>query len=544
MTNINSLYKEDTRAVIYTRFSSHNQREESNEAQIRACTEFATIKGLHIVDIYSDSAKSGTNADREAFQRMIKDSEEHKFKYLLVHKLDRFARDKYDSVVYKRKLKMNGVTLISVSENLDGSPESLILEGLLESMAQYYSVNLAREVMKGMKESAYDCKHLGGTPPLGYDVDPETHKYVINESEAKIVKIIFEKYAHDVGYNQILSYLNGMGYRTKRGKLFGKNSLYSILQNEKYAGKYIFNKKLEKSVSGKRNPTLKPKDEWIVIDGGVPAIIDQQTFDIVQFKMKNNRDKAGMYKAREIYLLSGLIVCGECDEGMYGNTRICGRNKSRYSSYRCYGSANKRGCKNKEIRREYVDNYVLDELYEKLFSNYSIQKLTAMLNEYNNKIASESDSELKRIEKALEENQRKISNIFSFIMDKGLSADIAQADLTRLDEEKKLLERQRKEIEDKNTSNAISEAIVKELIERSSEFIKTRKLSECRNFITSYIDKVTVYENKVEVIFRFKTFNSDTGEFEAMKSEATRKSLIKKYKLPRKGFNRVEKGQD
>ena len=117
--------------------------------------------------------------------------------------------------------------------------------------------------------------------------------------------------------------------------------------------------------------------------------------------MKNNRDKAGMYKAREIYLLSGLIVCSECDEGMYGNTRICGRNKSRYSSYRRYAGVNKRCCKNKEIWREYVDNYVLDELYEKLFSHYSIQKLTAMLNNYNNKVASKSDSELKKILKKI-----------------------------------------------------------------------------------------------------------------------------------------------
>ena len=162
----------------------------------------------------------------------------------------------------------------------------------------------------------------GGTPPLGYDVDPETHKYIINEEEARIVRIIFEKYAHDVGYNQILSYLNRMGYRTKRGQPFGRNSLYSILQNEKYVGKYIFNRKQEKGTSGKRNPTLKPKEEWIVIDDGVPAIVDQQTFDIVQFKIKGNREKARMYRAREIYLLLGLIICGECGESMYGNTRF------------------------------------------------------------------------------------------------------------------------------------------------------------------------------------------------------------------------------
>ena len=142
MTTTNLLY--DNTAAIYARFSSHNQREESIDAQVRACREYAKTKGFRVVEIYSDSAKSGTNTDREAFQIMIEDSEEHKFKYLLIHKIDRFAREKYDSVVYKRKLKINGVTVISVTENLDGSPESLILEGLLESMAQYYSTNLAR----------------------------------------------------------------------------------------------------------------------------------------------------------------------------------------------------------------------------------------------------------------------------------------------------------------------------------------------------------------------------------------------------------------
>ena len=187
---------DDTRAVIYARYSSHNQREESIEAQVRECKKFAVSQGLHIVEVYSDSAKSGTNTDREAFQRMIKDSAEHKFKYLILHKLDRFARAKYESAIYKHKLKENGVTVLSVTEKLDDSPESIILESVIEGMAQYYSANLAREVMKGMRESAYDCKHLGGIPPLGYDVDPETHKYVINESEAKIIKIIFEKYAH------------------------------------------------------------------------------------------------------------------------------------------------------------------------------------------------------------------------------------------------------------------------------------------------------------------------------------------------------------
>ena len=152
-------------AVIYARYSSHNQREESIDAQVRACEEYAAKHGLQVVQVYQDSAKSGTNADREQFQRMIEDSGKGLFRVLLIHKLDRFSRDKYDAVTYKRKLAFNRVSLISVSENLDGSPESKILESLLEGMAQYYSENLSREVMKGMKESAYKGTHLGGTPP-------------------------------------------------------------------------------------------------------------------------------------------------------------------------------------------------------------------------------------------------------------------------------------------------------------------------------------------------------------------------------------------
>ena len=401
----------DSTAVIYARFSSHNQREESIEAQERACREYAQRKGLQVIKVYADRAKSGTNAEREEFQRMIKESGEKKFRYLIIHKLDRFSRNKYDAVNYKRKLRMNGVTILSVTENLDDTPESQILESLLEGMAQYYSQNLAREVMKGLRESAYDCKHLGGIPPLGYNVDPNTQKYVINEAEANIVRLIFEKYLGGWGYKKLLDYLNNMGYKSKRGSCFGKNSLSSILTNEKYVGRYIFNKRKEKTIDGKRNPTLKPKEEWIIIEGGIPAIIDQTTFDAVQKKLSRNKRKSGSFKAKETYLLSGLIFCGECGEAMHGNKHIDGRKRSNYSSYRCHGRENKRGCKNKEIRRDYIDSFVLDELYKRLFSKISLQRLTEMLNDYNQKMSLATNSELSKAKSELSEVLRKVSSI-------------------------------------------------------------------------------------------------------------------------------------
>jgi site-specific DNA recombinase len=203
------------------------------------------------------------------------------------------------------------VTIHSVLERLDGSPESVIMETLLEGMAQYYSLNLAREVLKGQREAAFSGKqNLGGMPPLGYNINKESRKYEINEDEARIVRIIFEKYASGIGYNTILEYLNGMDYRTKRGRPFAKNGLHSILHNEKYTGVYIFNKKLEKDVSGKRRPQVKPESEWVVIEDGVPAIVDKDTFNRVQIKLAENQNKCGRFKAKEVYLLSGLIQCG------------------------------------------------------------------------------------------------------------------------------------------------------------------------------------------------------------------------------------------
>jgi len=235
---------------------------------------------------------------------MIADARQKQFQYVIVHKLDRFSRNKYDAVMYKRELKVNGITLLSVTENIDGSPESIILESLLEGMAQYYSANLAREVMKGLKENAYKCKHTGGFAALGYNVDPVTKEYIINEEEAKIVKIIFEKYSNGIGYRQILEYLNAMGYKTKFGKPFAKNSLHNILKNEKYIGTYIYNRKVEKDATGRRSPKLKPREEWIVKENGVPAIIDKDTFNSVQLKLAQNIDSGGRYKAKQIYLFN------------------------------------------------------------------------------------------------------------------------------------------------------------------------------------------------------------------------------------------------
>ncbi|MBM7855881.1 DNA invertase Pin-like site-specific DNA recombinase [Desulfohalotomaculum tongense] len=307
------------KAVIYARFSSDNQREENITAQVRACTEYASRKGCTVVKVYTDEARSATTDDRPSFLEMIDQIKTKLIKtdIVLVHKLDRVARNRYDSAFYKRELRQAGVRVESVLEHLDDSPESILMESVIEGMAEYYSRNLARDVMKGMKETTLQGKHTGGKPPLGYDVDSEG-KYIINETEARAVKIIFEMYSAGCGYNAILARLNTHGYKTKASKPFGKNSLHGILRNKKYIGIYVFNRTAAKQ-GGKRNHHLsKPLEEIIELSDAIPPIIDEETFRSVQERMDANRQGPARSKAKVNYLLSGLIWCGECNHKMTG----------------------------------------------------------------------------------------------------------------------------------------------------------------------------------------------------------------------------------
>ena len=193
------------KAFAYARFSSDQQREESIDAQLRAIREYADKNGIEIIREYTDEAKSATSDKRPAFQRMFEDLPLFRPDCVIVHKLDRFSRDRYDSAFYRRIIKKNGGRLVSVLEPLDDSPESIILESVLEGMAEYYSRNLARETLKGLKETALKCGHTGGTTPLGYDV--VNKKYEINPAEAETVRLIFSMYANGKSYDQMLGEL-------------------------------------------------------------------------------------------------------------------------------------------------------------------------------------------------------------------------------------------------------------------------------------------------------------------------------------------------
>ncbi|MCY0903105.1 MAG: recombinase family protein [Firmicutes bacterium] len=520
--------------ALYARFSSDNQREESIDAQVRAIETYCQQHGMAIVRRYIDRAKSATTDKRPAFQEMIADSGKKIFDAIVVHKLDRFSRDKYDSTFYKRKLKENRVSLISLSEHLDGSPESLMLESVIEGMAQYFSANLAREVMKGMKENAHQCKHTGGKPPLGYDVDPDTRRLVTNEAEAVTVRLIFDLYLRGWGYDRILTELNARALLTKRGQPFGKNSLHDILVNEKYAGVYTFNLKASQDPFGKRNNHARKDDDSVIrIEGGVPAIVTREVFDDVQAKMSRNRRSPGAYKGKESYLLSGLIFCGECAQqdgrayAMAGNRHVAGRNKSVYVSYRCGNrDRTKVACHNKELRRAYIERFVIDELQRRIFHDGNLSQLVQQLNAHLRASAATDQKEIKRLESELAKVSREIDNIVRAVTSGAGYAPLMEK-MAELEGQRETLQSRVKQLRDARRPNAVTQEDLRALLSRFRQAIEDNDIAEMRRFVTAYVHQVMVYHDHVEVTFRMQSSGQIGTDSLAVRSASDRKELPK-----------------
>ena len=490
---------EKIKAVQYARFSSENQRDESIDAQLRANGEYAERNNIQIVKTFVDRARSATSDKRPEFQEMIKYCEEDTtgVSMVIVHKLDRFSRDKYDSVKYKQRLKMKGISVVSVTEKLDNSPESVI-----EGMAQYYSANLAREVAKGQRENALKGLHNGGDAPLGYDVAFDK-TYLVNEEEAQAVKIIFDMYVNGYSYSNIIDKLNDLGYKTKRGNKFGKNSLHGILSNEKYTGVYVFNKTQRKGINGKRNGhKQKSEDEIIKVEGGIPQIIDKEVFLQAQEMMQKRKKAPGSHKATTLYLLTGIIRCGECGHAMQGNKRKDKYNND-YISYRCGCRKQKRDCTNREIKRDYLEEFILIELEKHILNDEAIPALSKELNERLKIKSNDNHEMLNNLRNKLEKVNKEIENILNAIMS-GIVNNMLKDKLDELEQVKLNLGLKINELSIENNgveSIDITEDQIRSMFGKFKDFVLTRNLPECKKFISDYVKEVVVYRDHVEVIF-------------------------------------------
>jgi len=380
------------KAVIYARYSSHNQTEQSIEGQLRDNYAWAQQQNITVIGEYIDRALSGTKDTRPDFQRMINDAAKKQFELVIVWKLDRFARNRYDSAIYKAKLKKYGVRVVSVKENITDAPEGIILEGLLESMAEYYSANLSQNILRGKRETMLKGYWSGGPVPFGYKV--ENRRLVIDEKTAPAVRYLFDRYAAGATKKQIVDELNAKGYRTSSGKPIAYQSFSRTLQNTVYIGQYLF--------KGEVMPDLADR------------IIDDDTFRKVQSKIKQNAKRPAASKAKVAYILRGKVYCGECGLPMVGE---CGRSKSgtQYHYYACSTRKRKNRyeditpCSKKAEKKEVLENFVIGQTLEYILTPKQIDVISkAVVQEYNREFSESGVSELEKEQKRLDQEMHKL----------------------------------------------------------------------------------------------------------------------------------------
>ena len=404
-------------AISYARFSSKNQREESIETQEAAIDDYAEKNNIRIVKHFSDKAISGTSVKhRDGFKTMVDYCIEHDDVELVIcYRLDRMSRDIYDYLEYRKRLYQHGKRIYFVADNFEASDDTFMMEALKSILAGDEITKLRRNVSDGLKTNAKKCIHTGGIPCLGYNINSATKKLEINENERPIIEMIFNMYGDGYSYKDIIDELNKYHFKTKLGNEFKENSLHDILINPKYKGTYVYNRRSAKNTDGARNNhTFKPDDEMIIVEGGCPAIIDEELWNKVQKRMAENKSKLHKYSSKEIYLLRDKIFC-ECGERMYGNRRYSGRNKQLYVTYGCKGRQSKSGCKVREINRDYIESFVIRQIGNFIFNKSNIKKLILALNEYSMEVNGNINREIKMYEKKLNKLNHELNNIVNAV---------------------------------------------------------------------------------------------------------------------------------
>lgn len=372
---------------------------------------------MTVINEYCDRAISGKTDNRPSFQRLIKDSEKGHFDAVVMYTLDRFARNRYDSAIYKAKLKKNGVKVYYAKQPMPDTPEGIILESVLEGYAEYYSENLSRNIKRGLKENALQCIATGGAGlPLGYVIG-EDRKYKIDPVGAKIVQEIFQMYADGMSTTQIIKECNERGYKTSRGNSFNKNSLRTMLKNDKYIGVYRFMD--------------------VVIEDGVPPIISRELFNKVQATLSHNFSARARNKAKEDYLLTTKLFCGHCGASMVGESGTSKSGKVHFY-YKCVDRKRKHSCNKKVEKKDWIEEVVVRFTVEKVLTDENIDRIATKAMEIIEKESADT-TYIEGLQSELKDINKKIKNIMTAI-EEGIITSTTKGRLEELEAEKNEVE--------------------------------------------------------------------------------------------------------
>ena len=461
-------------AVIYARYSTDSQREESIEGQIRECTAYAEKNGFTVVKHYIDRAVSAKTDNRPQFQQMIKDSDKKLFDIVLVWKLDRFARNRYDSARYKTQLKKNGVKLVSATEVISEGPEGIILESVLEGYAEYYSADLSEKVIRGMTENALKGKFTGGAIPFGYIINAD-HRFEIDPLTAPFVAETFQRYNDGQTMREIRDWLNEKGVKNQRGGPMTFNTIQHMLNNLRYVEK------------------LKYRD--ILIPDAIPPIVSVELFDDVQEKIAKNKKAPARRKAEDDYLLTTKLYCGYCGALMFGESGVSHTGKM-YTYYKCAAAKKKKTCDKKAVRKQWLEDLVVNETMKLVEDDASMNAIIAKVMELQN----QESTDLPIYEKQLRETEVGITNMLNAIQMGILTSSTKE----RLE----ALEEQRKELQARIAEERLAKPKMKEEFVRFW-LLRFRKLDmtqpeQRQALVDTFINSIYLYDDKVLITFNYK----------------------------------------
>jgi site-specific DNA recombinase len=406
------------RAVIYARFSSSRQREESIEGQVKECKAFAEYQGYEITKVYADRAISGRTADRPEFQQMIEDSKEKNFQYVIVYTFDRFSRDSYASAMYKHRLKLNGVRVLSAKERTDDSPAGVLMERVFEGFAEYYSLELAQKVKRGMALNASKGIWPSGAAPFGYKKDDQG-RLVQNPEQIPALIKVFEMAAQDYQLKEIADYLNMQGFRSPnaRGRgIFNYERVKTILKNPIAAGRFVWN-------------------DIAIEDYNNCQVISKELFEAVQGRLHIKR-RVGTKTVGNTsnYALSRKIYCGNCGRPMNGSSGTS-HNKNTYYYYRC---SSLHHCDMPNISRDALEEAIADKIIDILSDETVVRTIASQAIAT---IKSEEDPALNNMQQRHAQAKKELKNICDAIAAVGVSDALSER-LTSLQSEIKKLEEQ------------------------------------------------------------------------------------------------------
>lgn len=505
------------RVAIYCRVSTDMQTDGySISAQLQTLRQYTQLYGWRIEEEYVDEGISGKNiTGRPAMKRLIADIEKEKFEAVLVWKISRLSRNMLDTLTLLDKFDKYGVQFISYSENFDtGNPIGRLVVQLMASIAEMERNTLSENVKLGMKQRALEGSWNGGIV-FGYDTIEK--QLIINQKEAKVVRLIYKMYADGNGLKAIANHLNKAGYRTKRNRHFSINGVATILDNVIYNGKISWLKVENWDTKRRRGKNPNP----ILVDGQHDTIITDELWSVVQARRKSKSFK--QRQSNEPFLLSSLLRCPDCGHGMVPSittyTRKDGtKRKHRYYVCGIFHNKGSSACRANSIKAYEAEDAVINKIANFLSNKKRLYKTLQDINSNSVDSISQLNKELEQIENQLSEIEL-LQNRYLEAFEKNiLPTAILQERLHKVANEQGELEQRKNDITTQlgsTETKIIQPEIIEKLLERFLLIYKNTSRDNKKHLLQLLINQITIKQlkersrtlNKIELEFDFTAVN-------------------------------------